>query len=70
VCVCVCVCVCPCMFVCVCVCVCVGMRDSLVQCTGKIRLGDTECLSRWEKKTSNIPIFVVYILSEYSLLKK
>ena len=63
-------CVCVSVCVCVCVCVCVGMRDSLVQCTGKIRLGDTERLSRWEKKTSNIPIFVVYILSEYSLLKK
>ena len=47
VCVCVCVCVSVYVCVCVCVCVCVGMRDSLVQCTGKIRLGDTECLSRW-----------------------
>ena len=65
-------CVCVRVFVCVCVrvCVCVGMRDSLVQCTRKIRLGDTECLSRWENKTSNIPIFVVYILSEYLLFKK
>ena len=52
--------------VCACVCVCVsgGVRDSLVQCAGNTRLADTECLSRWERKTSNIPTFVMYILSE------